>query len=415
MESNQDSTALFQQVQALVATVEELTRQNQEMRLQLQQEENRSKGNQEDEGDSYRRSDHRGPNTPAEQNSDILREMRREMDELRNAIKEKTERSVDRMVRATDSPFTTAVLDCPLPSKFRLPQLEPFDGLKDPQDHLNTFKTTLGLQQPADEILCRSFPTTLKGAAREWFTKLPTSSINTFEQLSNAFLRHFIGGQRPKRTADHLLTIRQGEKETLRSYVKRFTRETLEVDEADDMVQLTTFKAGLKSRELVTSLAKNPPKTMVEMLLKAQKYMNAEDALVAIKDEGRPGDKERREDDRRGQKRDRLDRWNNDGVRRKDDKSPRTVKFTPLVMPVDRILTQIQDEHYLKWPRPLHSSPSVRDRSKYCRFHKDHGHYIEDCRDLKEQIKELIRKGKLQKFIKKGEYNKFRDENKGQH
>ena len=67
------------------------------------------------------------------------------MDELRSAIKEKTERSVDRLVKTTDSPFTTVVLECPMPSKFRLPQLESFDGLKDPQDHLNTFKTTLGL------------------------------------------------------------------------------------------------------------------------------------------------------------------------------------------------------------------------------------------------------------------------------
>ena len=72
--------------------------------------------------------------------------MRKEMDELRSAIKEKTERNVDRLVRATNSPFTTAVLECPMPSKFRLPQLKPFDGLKDPQDHLNTFKTTPGLQ-----------------------------------------------------------------------------------------------------------------------------------------------------------------------------------------------------------------------------------------------------------------------------
>ena len=54
------------------------------------------------------------------------------MDELRNAIKEKTDRSLDRMVRATDSPFTTAVLECLVSTKFRLPQLEPFDKLKDP-------------------------------------------------------------------------------------------------------------------------------------------------------------------------------------------------------------------------------------------------------------------------------------------
>ena len=58
--------------------------------------------------------------------------MRKEMDELRSAIKEKMERSVDRLIRAIDSPFTTAVLECPVPSKFRLPQLESFDGLKDP-------------------------------------------------------------------------------------------------------------------------------------------------------------------------------------------------------------------------------------------------------------------------------------------
>ena len=67
------------------------------------------------------------------------------MDELRNAIKEKKDRSLDRMVRMTDSPFTVAVLECLVLLKFCLPQLEPFYKLKDPLDHLNTFKTTLGL------------------------------------------------------------------------------------------------------------------------------------------------------------------------------------------------------------------------------------------------------------------------------
>ena len=65
--------------------------------------------------------------------------------------------------------------------------------------------------------------------------------------------------------------------------MKCFTHETLEVDEADDKVQLTTFKARLKSREFMVSLAKNPSRTIAEMLLKAQKYMNAKDALAAIK------------------------------------------------------------------------------------------------------------------------------------
>ena len=74
------------------------------MRLRLQQEENWSRANQIDEP-----------------NSDLLWEMRKEMDELRNSIRGKTDRSLDSMVRATDSPFTTTILECPVPSNFRLP------------------------------------------------------------------------------------------------------------------------------------------------------------------------------------------------------------------------------------------------------------------------------------------------------
>ena len=66
--------------------------------------------------------------------------------------------------------------------------------------------------------------------------------------------------------------------------------------------------------------------------------MNAEDAVAAIKDVEKLGDKGRKEDERRGQKRDRPNRRLTDVNRRKDDKGTRTVKFTPLVMPIDKIL-----------------------------------------------------------------------------
>ena len=78
MKSNLDSAALAQQVQALAATIEELTKQNQEMKLQLQQvkqvqqEGNWSKGNPDEEGDSHRRSAHQRPTTRDEQNLDLL-------------------------------------------------------------------------------------------------------------------------------------------------------------------------------------------------------------------------------------------------------------------------------------------------------------------------------------------------------
>ena len=66
--------------------------------------------------------------------------------------------------------------------------------------------------------------------------------------------------------------------------------------------------------------------------------MNAEDAIAAIRDIEKLGDKGRKEDECRGQKRDRSDRRPTDGNRRNDDKGTRSVKFTPLVMPIDKIL-----------------------------------------------------------------------------
>ena len=68
------------------------------------------------------------------------------MKELKNAMKEKMTKNLDEMVKRTDSPFTIKVFECPLLLKFRIPQLELYDSLKDPLDHITTFKITLNLQ-----------------------------------------------------------------------------------------------------------------------------------------------------------------------------------------------------------------------------------------------------------------------------
>ena len=47
----------------------------------------------------------------------------------------------------------------------------------------------------------------------------------------------------------------------------------------------------------MVSLAKNPPKTMVEMLLKAQKYMNAKDTLAVIEGVEKPKEKKKKKED----------------------------------------------------------------------------------------------------------------------
>uniref|UniRef100_A0A2N9GJD4 Reverse transcriptase n=1 Tax=Fagus sylvatica TaxID=28930 RepID=A0A2N9GJD4_FAGSY len=94
--------------------------------------------------------------------------------------------------------------------------------------------------------------------------------------------------------------------------------------------------------------------------------------------------------------------------RRQEDRSGRGFNerfnsFTPLNAPVDHIFMQIMNDPALKWPSKLLTDPDKRPRDKYCRFHRDHGHNIEDCYDLKRQIEELIKQGKLPRFIEKGQ------------
>ena len=138
----------------------------------------------------------------------MMKNMRKELDEVKNAMKDKTTINLDGIIKRIDSPFTASVLECPLPPRFHLPQLEVYDGTKDPLDHKGAFKKILSLQQTPDEVICRTFPATLRGAARVWLSKLPTVFIVNFDQLSDSFVRHFIGGQCHKRPTSYLLTVK---------------------------------------------------------------------------------------------------------------------------------------------------------------------------------------------------------------
>ena len=72
---------------------------------------------------------------------------------MKEVVKGRALNSMDALVQQTESPFTIAVLHFPFPAKFRMPQIEVFDGTKDPVDHLNTYKNQMelhGYQDPYD-------------------------------------------------------------------------------------------------------------------------------------------------------------------------------------------------------------------------------------------------------------------------
>ena len=133
---------------------------------------------------------------------------------------------MDALVQQIESPFIARVLHFPFPAKFKMPQIETFDGTKNPIDHLNTYKNQMELHEYQDPIQCRAFAITLKGPTLAWFNRLPPSSISSFIELSITFVSHFIGVRTYRKPSYHLLTIKQNSQESLRSYVQIFNAES---------------------------------------------------------------------------------------------------------------------------------------------------------------------------------------------
>ncbi|XP_059638538.1 uncharacterized protein LOC132280801 [Cornus florida] len=260
------------------------------------------------------------------------------------------------------------------------------------------------LQAVPDEIMCRAFPTTLKGWARLWFNKLKPGSIENFEELSKQFIGHFIAGQKHRRPATHLLNVKQQKGESLRDYISRFNTEMLQVEEVDDKVALTAFMGGLQTSKFLFSLSKEAPTSMTELMVRARKHMNADDAMNARKNKDgkdKRSDKKRPAPSTREERELKYKKFSNNQADRsfRRPASPgRYNNYTPLNTSVEQVFLQIQDDASLKWPPKLKADPTKRSRDKYCRFHRDHGHNTEDCFDLKNQIENLVRKGHLHKF-----------------
>ena len=141
------------------------------------------------------------------------------------------------------------------------------------------------LHKYQDPVRCRAFAITLKGPALALFNRLPPSSVSSSRELSIAFVSHFIGARTYKKSSYHLLTIKQSLQESLGSYVQRLNAEPLKVDIPNEKFAITAFIAGLgvQSKDLMFSISKNPQASMAEMLAKAEKYINGEEALISKK------------------------------------------------------------------------------------------------------------------------------------
>ena len=62
-------------------------------------------------------------------------------------------------------PFYDVIIDTPLPDNWKNLTIDKYDGSTDPDEHIAIYTTQISLYTWNDVVMCRVFPTTLKGAA----------------------------------------------------------------------------------------------------------------------------------------------------------------------------------------------------------------------------------------------------------
>ena len=72
-----------------------------------------------------------------------MQAMKEQMEVMMNTLKGRVSSDLDDLVNRTDSLFTASVNSFPLSHKFYMPQIDSYDGVKDPLDHLETFKSLM--------------------------------------------------------------------------------------------------------------------------------------------------------------------------------------------------------------------------------------------------------------------------------
>ncbi|XP_077240351.1 uncharacterized protein LOC143881247 [Tasmannia lanceolata] len=163
-----------------------------------------------------------------------------------------------------------------------MPQVSQHDGTTDPVDHLETFRTMMLLHDASGGFLCRAFPTTLAGATRVWYSQLKPNSFDNFEDFGDDLARHFMSSRRPRKTAASLMTLRQGDNESLKAFVGRFNREALQVPNLDPSAATNALLTGAQSNDFRRSVARRNPHSLAYLMAGAEEYISVEVTMAAL-------------------------------------------------------------------------------------------------------------------------------------
>jgi hypothetical protein len=127
--------------------------------------------------------------------------------------------------------FSREIRTASFPRLFRQPtSIDKYTGEMDPHVWLNDYRLACQLGgATTDEAIIRNLPLHLADSARTWLEHLPPSQIHNWDDLVRMFVRNFQGTYvRPGNSLD-LRACTQKPGESLRDFIRRFSKRCTEL------------------------------------------------------------------------------------------------------------------------------------------------------------------------------------------
>ncbi|XP_023913141.1 uncharacterized protein LOC112024738 [Quercus suber] len=143
------------------------------------------------------------------------------------------------------SPFTRRIEGAEMPRRFNQPTFTIYNGKTDPVEHISHFNQRMTVYAKDEALMCKVFPSSLGPIAMKWFDNLRADSIDSYQELTQAFGSRFVTCRRVPRPLSSLLSLSMREGETLKAYSDRYWEMFNEMEGNFDAMALETFKLGL--------------------------------------------------------------------------------------------------------------------------------------------------------------------------
>nr|XP_043615893.1 uncharacterized protein LOC122587792 [Erigeron canadensis] len=300
-----------------------------------------------------------------------------------------------------------------IPKKFQMPNMKPYDGTVDPQEHialyLEKMETVPIPHNLKEACLCRSFGSTLSGSALKWLQSLPPRSIKSFADLTNLFYSQFSCSRTFEKLTDDLYKITQKQHESLRDFMTRFTKESLNIPKLDMLTAIQALQRGLhQGSKFQKDLIMTPYRNLDEAKARAARFIRLEEnELTTAKLEALSYDRLNRKTETPvfKQRHKPYIRHVHNQINAVEEEEGTeypalsTYRFTVGIPGLIMALRNLGDK--VRWPQKKNNDGYFKktDTSQWCAYHEDFGHVTEDCKMLRREICILLSKGYLTELM----------------